>query len=94
LSEGFVGAEIEQAVIAALYEAFFRQRDVEPSDFENAIKSTVPLSVTQKEQIMQLRQWADLRAVSATRIDDLKSYKSDSSEQDINAHRGGRVLDY
>ena len=94
LSEGFVGAEIEQAVIAALYEAFFHQRDLIVSDLENAIKSTVPLSVTQKEQIMRLRQWADLRAVSATLTDDLKSYKNDSEDQDINAHRGGRVLDY
>ncbi len=70
MTEGFVGAEIEQVVITALYEAFFNQRDIAKEDFYNAIESTVPLSVTQKESIMRLREWANVRAVSATGCSD------------------------
>lgn len=95
LSAGFVGAEIEQAVITALYEAFFNQRNLRIADLEFAIKGTVPLSVTQKEEILKLREWANVRAVSATPQEDLKSYKVEEvGESDINAQRGGRMLDF
>ncbi len=97
LSDGFVGAEIEQAVIAALCEAFFHQRNLLVSDLENAIKSTVPLSVTQKEQIKKLREWANVRAVSATPKEDLELYKEnkdDSDSDNITSDRGGRMLDF
>ncbi len=97
LSVGFVGAEIEQAVISALYEAFFKQRNLQVEDLEEAIKGMVPLSVTQKEQIISLRNWANVRAVSATPREDLVSYKTEnppSGESDVNAQRGGRMLDF
>lgn len=95
LTDGFVGAEIEQVVIAALYEAFFNQRNLRVKDLEFAIKGTVPLSVTQSEQIRALREWANVRAVSATPKEDLEAYKTDSlDESDINAQRGGRMLDF
>ncbi len=94
LTEGFVGAEIEQVVITALYEAFFNNRPLEFSDLENTIKNVVPLSVTQKEQILSLRQWANIRAVAATKKDDMAEYSSDTDENsDINNSRGGRALD-
>lgn len=94
LTEGFVGAEIEQVVITALYEAFFNKRPLEFSDLENTIKNVVPLSVTQKEQILSLRQWANIRAVAATKKDDMAEYSSDTDENsDINNSRGGRALD-
>lgn len=66
LTEGFVGAEIEQAVIAALFEAFSERRAIRMADFEWVIKNTVPLSVTQAEQIRAIRAWASIRAVAAT----------------------------
>lgn len=97
LSAGFVGAEIEQTVISALYEAFFKQRNLQVEDLEGAIRGTVPLSVTQKEQIISLREWANIRAVSATPREDLVSYKTESppsGESDVNAQRGGRMLDF
>lgn len=95
LTDGFVGAEIEQVVIAALYEAFFKQRNLRVEDLEFAIKGTVPLSVTQSEQIRALREWANVRAVSAAPKEDLEAYKTDSlDESDINAQRGGRMLDF
>ena len=95
LSDGFVGAEIEQAVITALYEAFFNQRSLCMEDLEFAIKGTVPLSVTQKEEIFALRAWANVRAVSATPRGDLAPYKAEEpSETDVNTQRGGRMLDF
>ncbi len=96
LSEGFVGAEIEQAVVSALYEAFFAQRNVMEEDLDRVIKSTVPLSVTQKEQIKRLRDWANVRAVSATASEDLKTYElnNETDTDDVGASRGGRVLDF
>lgn len=94
MTEGFVGAEIEQVVITALYEAFFNNRPLEFSDLTNTIKNVVPLSVTQKEQILSLRQWANIRAVAATRKDDMVEYaKSENDDDDVNSSRGGRALD-
>jgi SpoVK/Ycf46/Vps4 family AAA+-type ATPase len=63
---GFIGAEIEQVVVAALFEAFAEQRALQWSDFGRAIKSTVPLSATQAERIAEIRGWADRRAVRAS----------------------------
>lgn len=101
-TEGFVGAEIEHVVITALYEAFFNNRDVTEEDLMFAIKSTVPLSVTQKEQIRSLREWADVRAVSATQMQDRQSYKTApvkapeiiDQDDDLERTRGGRMLDF
>lgn len=94
ITEGFVGAEIEQVVISALYEAFFNKRPLEFSDLANTIKNVVPLSVTQKEQILAIRQWANIRAVAATKKDDMVEYSSKAdSEDDVNSSRGGRALD-
>lgn len=96
ISEGFVGAEIEQAVITALYEAFFNQRPLELTDLEYAIQNTVHLSVTQKEQIVALRNWANVRAVAATAKEDMKEYAkaAEGDDGDVSASRGGRTLDF
>ena len=61
-SDGFSGAEIEQAVISALYDAFALKRDVETPDILRSIKETVPLSKTMSERISALRSWAEGRA--------------------------------
>jgi len=66
LSEGFSGAEIEQSVVNALYDAFFEDRAVTADDFRGAISSTISLSVTRAEKISSLREWAKTRAVPAT----------------------------
>jgi SpoVK/Ycf46/Vps4 family AAA+-type ATPase len=62
VSEGFSGAEIEQAVIAAMYEAFAQEREFTQLDIISAVKSTTPLSRTMTEQVSALRDWARLRA--------------------------------
>lgn len=79
-TEGFIGAEIEQVVISALFEAFAESRALAWSDFARAIKTTVPLSVTQAERIGRIRAWANQRAVAA------------SAPEEGGAARGGRAL--
>lgn len=60
--DGFSGAEIEQAIIAAMYEAFAQDREFTQLDIIAAIKSTLPLSKTMTEQVTALRDWARQRA--------------------------------
>ena len=95
-TEGFIGSEIEQVVISALCDAFFENRGLEFCDFEKAISNTVPLSTTQKEQIVALRQWANVRALSATSKENIEQYSDitvNNDNDDITASRGGRRLD-
>jgi AAA+ superfamily predicted ATPase len=67
LSEGFIGAEIEQAIVSALYDAFFDSREFRISEVEQAISKTIPLSVLQEDYVKGIRQWASSRAVPANR---------------------------
>ena len=66
VSDGFSGAEIEQAIIAAMYEAFAQDREFTQLDIIAAIKSTLPLSRTMTEQVTALRDWARQRARPAS----------------------------
>jgi SpoVK/Ycf46/Vps4 family AAA+-type ATPase len=74
LTEGYAGAEIEQIVITALFEAFSEDRAITREDLIKAIHTTVPLSVTQAEQIQGIREWANVRAVAATLKEDRLEY--------------------
>lgn len=60
--EGFSGAEIEQALIAAMYEAFAQEREFTQLDIIAAMRATLPLSKTMSEQVTALRDWARQRA--------------------------------
>ncbi|MEO1209836.1 MAG: AAA family ATPase [Cyanobacteria bacterium J06638_20] len=62
ICDGFSGAEIEQALIAAMYEAFAQDREFTQLDIIAAIKATLPLSKTMSEQVTALRDWARQRA--------------------------------
>lgn len=66
VSDGFSGAEIEQGIIAAMYEAFAQDREFTQLDIIAAIKSTLPLSRTMTEQVTALRDWARQRARPAS----------------------------
>lgn len=103
MTEGFGGAEIENVVVSSLFEAFSEKRSIKLDDFEKSIDETIPLSVTQSEQIIALRQWAKLRAVTATAQKDRESYedsiiteepKKDNLDEEIFKSRGGRKLDF
>lgn len=66
-SDGYVGAELEQAVIDAMYMAFNDHREFTTADIEAAIRRQVPLSVSQREVIEVLRDWLrEGRAQSAS----------------------------
>jgi SpoVK/Ycf46/Vps4 family AAA+-type ATPase len=109
-TEGFVGAELEQVVINGLFEAFYEDRSIQLKDFERAISLTVPLSVTQAEQIHHLREWANVRAVAATQKEDRATYAVPGSStnkaapntapplqvspDDVIGSRGGRPVDF
>ena len=64
-AEGFSGAEIEQAVVSALYAAFGEHDDINTEMLLAEIALTRPLSVTMAEQVQSLRNWAYERAVRA-----------------------------
>jgi SpoVK/Ycf46/Vps4 family AAA+-type ATPase len=65
-TKGFSGAEIEQVIIGALFTAFDAGRDLTTDDLLAEIKATVPLSVMMREEIDELRTWAQLRARPAS----------------------------
>ncbi len=65
-AEGFSGAEIEQAVTAALYSAFDQKAALSSQMILTEIKATHPLSVTMREKIDSLREWARERTVAAS----------------------------
>lgn len=65
VSEGFSGAELEQAVVSALYSAFAVQHPLTTEMLATEIGATVPLSVTMAEKLNALRSWARTRTVAA-----------------------------
>ncbi len=65
-TEGFSGAEIEQAIIAGLYDAFDVGRDLEESDLLRTVAASIPLSQTMSEQVTALRNWARTHARMAS----------------------------
>jgi SpoVK/Ycf46/Vps4 family AAA+-type ATPase len=58
VSEGFNGAEIEEAVISALFDAFSGNDTMDTEIIKAAIKETVPLSKTMSEELNRLHTWA------------------------------------
>lgn len=65
-TDGFSGAEIEQAVIAGLFNAFYEQRELTGWDITMAASETVPLSKTMQKEIDALRQWCHTRTRPAS----------------------------
>jgi len=72
-AHGFSGAEIEQAIISALYDAFYMGQELRSQDVLRSIEETVPLSRTMSEKIESLRAWADGRARMASRPENIAS---------------------
>ncbi|MEM7364495.1 MAG: AAA family ATPase [Pseudomonadota bacterium] len=65
ITPGFSGAEIEQAVVAALYSVAAHSESLSQSALVQSIQNTNPLSVVMSERITSLRQWATERCVFA-----------------------------
>jgi len=72
MTEGWNGAEIEQAVIAARVEAYYEKRKATQGDLSASIARIVPLSQTMEEQIKFIRSWAFSRAMPASKFGKMK----------------------
>ncbi|WP_372748378.1 AAA family ATPase [Litorivivens sp.] len=64
-SHGFSGAEIEQAIVSALYSCAAQDKTLDSASLLSAIEQTRPLSVVMAEKIQGLRDWAQGRTVAA-----------------------------
>ena len=64
-SDGFSGAEIEQAIVSALYDASGNDGALDQATLLHALQTTKPLSVLMHEQVASLRAWAQGRCVPA-----------------------------
>ncbi|MDQ4031506.1 MAG: AAA family ATPase [Actinomycetota bacterium] len=107
-SDGYSGAEIEQAVVVGLFDAFADRRALRREDLLRAVKNMVPLSVTQAEQIKAIRNWANVRAVAASAAEhvaaanlhdvDLTPYPAEDVSgprtPELARTRGGRAVDF
>ncbi len=66
-TDGFSGAEIEQVIVSSLYVAYDAQRDLLQKDLIAEAKAAVPLSVMMREEIDELRTWAEMRTRPASK---------------------------
>ncbi|MCE2950030.1 MAG: AAA family ATPase [bacterium] len=64
-ADGFSGAEIEQAIVASMYEAHAHKVPLSTKHLIDEIARTRPLSVMMAEKIEELRAWAQERCVPA-----------------------------
>jgi len=65
-SAEFSGAEIEEAINSALYDAFYAGQELTSEHVLAAVRQTVPLARTMDQQINGLRAWAEGRARNAS----------------------------
>ena len=66
-TDGYSGAELEQAVIEGMHYSFSENRELMEKDLIKAVSELVPLSRTAKEQIDFLKEWSSTgRARSAS----------------------------
>jgi SpoVK/Ycf46/Vps4 family AAA+-type ATPase len=65
LSVGFSGAELEQAIVSALYSAKAVKLELNRQIISEEIKRTKPLSIVMSEKIAAVRAWAADRTVPA-----------------------------
>jgi len=78
LTESYSGAEIEEVVTAALFEAFADGRPLEEHDLVTAIEETVPLYRTHQDAIKSLREWARDRTRTAAKDSRLVNFFDDA----------------
>ena len=58
ITDSFSGAEIRQAIIEAMYQAFSEKREFTTTDIKNAIKDSIPLANIENDQMLKLKKWA------------------------------------
>lgn len=80
-SEGFSGAEIEEAIVSTMFDIFYEKAPMTTERLIVTMEQTAPLSQTMSEDVDKLRKWADGRTRSAT------------VERDTNEKAGRRRLE-
>ncbi len=65
-TERFSGAELEQVVVAGLFQAFADDREVDSQDLLDVSREMIPLAVTMDDRLKELREWARPRARRAS----------------------------
>jgi SpoVK/Ycf46/Vps4 family AAA+-type ATPase len=65
-TDGFSGAEIEGAIVAALYAAYAGGHEVTTDGILEEVRATTPLSRTRAEDVDRLRVWSAGRATPAS----------------------------
>jgi hypothetical protein len=64
-TEQFSGAEIEQAIVSALYTAFAEKAGLTSKGLLAEVQNTRPLATTMAERVAWMREWSRERTVSA-----------------------------
>ncbi len=80
---GYSGAEIEEAVISAMFDIFYEKEKLTTERLVASLKQAVPLSKTMSENIDELRKWADGRARAATSAEVAKEPGTDKRKLEI-----------
>ena len=58
ITDSFSGAEIRQAIIEAMYQAFSEKREFTTNDIKESIKDSIPLANIENDQMLKLKEWA------------------------------------
>lgn len=86
LTAGFSGAEIEAAIIEAMYQSFDENHVLNRLDLEAACKSLLPLSKTMAERLLALERWCLSRTRPANGDDS-------TSVEETMKEAGGRTVE-
>ena len=65
-TEKYSGAELEQVVIEALFNAYAENRTMQRRDLIKVVRDTVPLAITMDDRLKALREWARSRTRPAS----------------------------
>jgi SpoVK/Ycf46/Vps4 family AAA+-type ATPase len=68
-SDGFSGAELEEAVVTGMYTAFDQERSLTAADLIAAIKLTNPLSKSKAAELKAMAEWASSNAINASKVE-------------------------
>jgi len=67
VSDGYSGAELEEAVVAAMYKAFYKEEDTLKTEYiKAAILNSSPLSKSAAQNLKDMVTWAQQNAVPAS----------------------------
>jgi hypothetical protein len=72
-SAGYSGSELEEIIVGALYDAYDEghgDTDITTDSLVKAVKDVIPLSMTMRERLAEMREWSKSRARRASPPDD------------------------